>query len=90
MVVAELYWGLRMEPDELRAMIRECPLLIRMNDGREYFVEKPESIHVGDYAAGLLVDFDGFKGNVVASLINIATVIPNATKPKQRRRRKTS
>jgi hypothetical protein len=79
-----------MEPDELKAMIRECPLLIRMNDGREYFVEKPEFIHVGDYAAGLLVDFDGFKGNVVASLINIASVIPNATRPKRKPRRRTS
>jgi hypothetical protein len=78
------------EPDELKAMIRECPLLIRMNDGREYFVEKPELIHVGDYAAGLLVDFKGFKGNVVASLINIASVITNAKKPKRRPRRKTS
>jgi hypothetical protein len=36
-------------------MIRECPLLIRMNDGREYYVEKPEFIHIGDYTAGLLV-----------------------------------
>jgi hypothetical protein len=80
-----------LEPDELREMIRDCPLLIRMNDGREYFVEKPEFIHVDDYAAGLLVDFDsGFKGNVVASLINIASVVPNATKPRKRPRRKTS
>ena len=71
-------------------MIRECPLLIRMNDGREYFVEKPEFIHVGDYAAGLLVDLNGFKGNVVASLINIASVIPNATRPRRKPRRKTS
>jgi hypothetical protein len=80
-----------MEPDELKAMIRECPLLIRMNDGREYFVEKPEFIHVGDYTAGLLVDFDaGFKGNVVASLINIASVVTNASRPRRRPRRKTS
>ncbi len=43
-----------MEPDELKEMIRDCPLLIRMNDGREYFVEKPEVYHVGDYSAGLL------------------------------------
>ena len=79
-----------MEPEELKEMIRDCPLLIRMNDGREYFVEKPEFIHVGDYTAGLLVDFDGFKGNVVASLINIASVIPNATRPKRKPRRRTS
>jgi hypothetical protein len=78
-----------MEPDELKAMIRDCPLLIRMNDGREYFVEKPEFIHVGDYAAGLLVDIGDFKGNVVASLINIASVIPKARRPKRKPRRKT-
>lgn len=79
-----------MEPDELKAMIRECPLLIRTNDGREYFVEKPEFIHVGDYAAGLLVDFKDFKGNAVVSLINIAAVIPNAKKPRRKPRRNTS
>jgi hypothetical protein len=84
-----------MEPSELQEMIRDCPLLIRMNDGREYFVEKPEFIHGGDYAAGLLVDIEDrngnvFKGNVVASLINIASVITDAKKPKRRPRRKTS
>ncbi len=78
-----------MEPDELKDLIRDCPLLIRMNDGREYFVEKPEFIHVGDYAAGLLVDFKGFKGNPVVTLINIAAVIPNATKAKRKLRRRT-
>jgi hypothetical protein len=76
-----------MEPDELKAMIRDCPLLIRMNDGREYFVEKSEFITVGDYTAGLLVDITDFKGNVVISLLNIAAVIPNAKKPKRKPRR---
>ena len=33
-----------------------------MNDGREYFVEKPEFIHVGDYTASLLVDYQGLQG----------------------------
>jgi hypothetical protein len=51
-----------MEPEELNEMVRDCQLLIRMNDGREYFVEKPEFIHVGDYTAGLLVDFKISKG----------------------------
>jgi hypothetical protein len=60
-----------------------------MNDGREYSVEKPEFIHVGDYAAGILVDDDGVKRNVVASLINIASVIPNAARPRRKQRRKT-
>jgi hypothetical protein len=79
-----------MEPDELKEMIRDCPLLIRMNDGREYFVEKPEFIHVGDYSAGLLVEINGFMGNVAVALLNIAAVIPNAKKLKRKARRKTS
>ena len=79
-----------MEPDELREMIRDGPLLIRMNDGREYFVEKPEFIHVGDYTAGLLVDIKDFKGNVAVALMNIAAVIPNARKPRRKPRRNAS
>ncbi len=68
-----------MEPDDLKDLIKECPLIIRMNDGREYFVEKPEFIMVGDYAAGILYDDNGVKRNAVASIINISTVITNAT-----------
>jgi hypothetical protein len=79
-----------MESDELKDLIRDCPLLIRMTDGREYFVEKPEFIIVGDYTAGVLVDVDGVKRNAVMTLMNIASVIPNATAPRKRRRRKTS
>jgi len=75
-----------MESDDLKEMIRDCPLLIRMNDGREYFVEKPEFIHVGDYTAGLLVDINGVKRNAVVTLMNITSVIPNATRPRRRRR----
>jgi hypothetical protein len=79
-----------MESEDLQKLVRECPLLIGMNDGRGYFVEKPEFIHVGDYAAGLLIDDNGVKRNAVASLINIASVIPNAVPPKRKSRRKTS
>jgi hypothetical protein len=79
-----------MEPDELRELVRDCPLLIRMNDGREYFVEKSEFITVGDYTAGLLVDIKDFKGNVVIALLNIAAVVPDATRPKRTRRRRAS
>jgi hypothetical protein len=78
-----------MESDDLKEMIRQCPLLIRMNDGREYFVEKPEFITVGDYTAGLLIDVKGVKRNAVVSLINIAAVIPDATRPRRRPRKKT-
>ena len=79
-----------MESDELKDLIRDCPLLIRMNDGREYFVEKPEFIIVGDYTAGVLVDVGGVKRNAVMTLMNITSVIPNATAPRKKRRRKTS
>jgi hypothetical protein len=68
-----------MESDELQKLIRECPLLIRMNDGREFLVEKPEFITVGDYTAGVLYDDDGAKRNTVISSINIISVIPHAT-----------
>ena len=79
-----------MESDELKDLIRDCPLLIRMNDGREYFVEKPEFIIVGDYTAGVLIDVDGVKRNAVMTLMNITSVIPNATAPRRNDRRKTS
>jgi hypothetical protein len=68
-----------MESDELQKLIRECPLLIRMNDGREVLVEKSEFITVGDYTAGVLYDDNGVKRNTVISLINITSVIPHAT-----------
>jgi hypothetical protein len=70
-----------MEADDLQKLIRECPLLIRMNDGREVFVERPEFITVGDYTAGVLYDDDGVKRNTVISIINITSVIPHATSP---------
>lgn len=70
-----------MESDELQKLIRECPLLIRMNDGREVFVEKSEFIIVGDYTAGVLYDDNGVKRNTVISLINITSVIPHAAAP---------
>jgi hypothetical protein len=79
-----------MEPNDLQKLLRECPLQIRMNDGREYFVEKPEFIVIGDYTAGILVDDEGVKRNAVITLMNIASVLPNAAPPKKKRRRRTS
>jgi len=67
-----------MEQDDLQKMLRECPLLIRMNDGREVFVEKPGFVTVGDYTAAVLVDDDGVKRHAVLSLMNITSVVPNA------------
>ena len=68
-----------MESSDLQQLLRECPLLIRMNDGREYFVEKPEFIVVADYTAAILVNDDGVRRNAVITLMNIAAVIPHAT-----------
>ncbi len=79
-----------MEPNDLQQMLKQCPLLIRMNDGREYFVEKPEFIVVADYTAAILIDDEGVKRNAVITLMNIASVLPNAAPPKKKRRRKTS
>ena len=79
-----------MESEDLQKMIRECPLLIRMNDGREYFVEKPEFIVVADYTAAILIDDNGVKRNAVITLMNIASVIPSAKAPRRKPRRKTS
>jgi hypothetical protein len=70
-----------MEPNDLQQMLRECPLLIRMNDGREYFVEKPEFIVVADYTAAILVNDEGVKRNAVITLMKIASVIPHAAAP---------
>jgi len=73
----------RMGPNDLQKLLQECPLLIRMNDGREYFVDKPEFIVVGDYTAGILIDDEGIKRNAVITLMNIASILPHATVQKK-------
>ncbi|NOZ39609.1 MAG: hypothetical protein GXP24_05215 [Planctomycetes bacterium] len=65
--------------DDLQKMLKDCPLLIRMNDGREFFIENSEFIVIADYTAAVLVDDDGVKRNAVLTLMNITSVIPNAT-----------
>lgn len=72
-----------MGPNDLQKLLQECPLLIRMNDGREYFVDKPEFIVVGDYTAGILIDDEGIKRNAVITLMNIASILPHATVQKK-------
>ena len=52
-----------------------------MNDGREYFVEKPELMVVADYSAAILVDDRGVKRIAAISLISIASVIQHASAP---------
>jgi hypothetical protein len=64
-----------MEADEFRKLAAEYPLLIRMNDGREYLLEKPEFAIVGDYTAGILYRDNGRLLNGVISLLNIAVVL---------------
>lgn len=66
-----------MESDDLQKLISDCPLLIRMNDGREYRVEKSEFITVGDYTTSVLINDDGVMRHVVLSLMNIAAVVPS-------------
>jgi hypothetical protein len=77
-----------MESDEFEELIRECPLLIRTNDGREFFVEKPEFIVVADYSAAILVHDNGSRRINHIALMNVASVVPHATPPKGKRRRK--
>jgi hypothetical protein len=71
-----------MEQQDLEILIRQCPLRIRTNDGREYVVEKPEFITVGDYTASILFDDAGVKRHAVVGLINISAVIPNGATSK--------
>jgi hypothetical protein len=65
-----------MEQQDLENLIRQCPLRIRTNDGREYLVEKPEFITVADYTASILFDDAGVKRHAIVGLINISAVVP--------------
>jgi len=72
-----------MRADEFKQLISERPVLIRMNDGREFFIETAQNIMVGDFTAGfLVVDDKGVKRNAVISFTNIAEMVPHATRPK--------
>ena len=68
--------GRYMEQQDLENLISRCPLRIRTNDGREYLVEKPEFITVGDYTASILFDDAGVKRHAIVGLINISAVVP--------------
>lgn len=72
-----------MEPDDFREFVKECPLLVRMNDGREYLIEKPEFVIVGDYHAGVLIRDNGKLRNAILSLMNISTILPQDATPKE-------
>ena len=68
-----------MEQQDLENLFRQCPLRIRTNDGREYLVEKPEFITVGDYTASILFDDAGVKRHAIVGKINISAVVPEGT-----------
>lgn len=66
-----------MERDEFEQHLRFCPLRIRMNDGRDYVVEKPEFITIGDYTVSILRrGDDGKLPHGLFSLMNITMVEP--------------
>jgi len=67
-----------MEQQDFENLIHRCPLRIRTNDGREYLVEKPEFITVGDYTASILFDDAGVKRHAIVGPINISAVVPEA------------
>jgi hypothetical protein len=64
------------EQHDLENLIRQCPLKIRTNNGREYLVEKSEFITVGDYTASNLFDDAGVKRHAIVGRINISAVVP--------------
>ena len=73
-----------MKSEEFQQLIRERPVLIRMNDGREFFIEAEQNVMIGDYTAGfLVVDEKGVKRNAVITLSNVAELVPRATRPKR-------
>ena len=65
-----------MEKDNIEALIAQCPLIVRTNDGREYFVEKAEFIMVADYTTAILFTRDGKKLHTVIANINITSIEP--------------
>jgi hypothetical protein len=72
-----------MKAEEFQRLIHDRPVLIRMNDGREFFIEAQQNIMVGDYTAGfLVVDDKGIRRNAVITLSNVSDVIPRAIRPK--------
>jgi hypothetical protein len=80
-----------MEPSDLQKLIRDCPLLIRMNAVASSSSRRANSSQWANYTAGILVkDDDGVRRNAIISLINNASVLPHASPPKRRPRRKSS
>ena len=69
-----------MDRKELLAMIEAGPIIIRMNDGREYSVEHPREALVTDIAAYVMYrdEEDGKLRAMVLPLITMSGVVPAA------------
>lgn len=65
-----------MEASSIEASVPDCPLVVRVNDGWEYYVEKPEFISVADYTTSILFTHEGSKRHAVVSNLNIASIEP--------------
>jgi hypothetical protein len=64
-----------MEPEEVRAWLRQSPIRIRMNNGDTYEVQSPEFALVGDYAMAVLARENGRLLNKLLSLLNISEIV---------------
>ncbi|MGL4514123.1 MAG: hypothetical protein ACRCT8_13615 [Lacipirellulaceae bacterium] len=65
-----------MEKEDIEGQLKRCPFRIRMNEGLEYMVEKPEFITIGDYTVSVLLRRDGAMRHTLLSLMNITAVEP--------------
>jgi len=63
-----------MNREEFQRLIDDRPVVIRMNDGREYYIAAGQNVMVGDFNAGFLVNVDGVKRNAIVSFTNIASI----------------
>ncbi|MEM8864988.1 MAG: hypothetical protein AAGF31_05520 [Planctomycetota bacterium] len=65
-----------MEKEDLQGQLRLCPIKIRMNEGEEFLVEKPEFITIGDYSAAVMTRRDNALRPTLLALVNITSVQP--------------
>jgi hypothetical protein len=72
-----------MVAEEFQRLIANRPVLIRLSDGREYFIEKDQNVMVGDFTAGFLVEDKGVKRNAIITLSKVVSVTPCTEPPKQ-------
>ncbi len=69
-----------MDREELNKLIDEGPILIRMNDGREYAVESSQFASVSDISAAVLYrDSEGKYRHVHLPLVTMSGIVPLST-----------